>query len=136
VAGEGNGGVIFPAYRTNRDGAYTGARFLELLASEPASSVVAPYGGYENVRINVEFDTEAERQALIDAARETAEAQNGELTTIDGYRVDYGDAWVLARPSGTEPVMRIYAEAGDEARASELAETFADALEVAKSEAV
>ena len=136
VAGEGNGGVIFPDYRMNRDGAYTAARFLELLASTSASSAVAPYDGYENVRINIEFTTEAERQALIDSAEETAAAEHGEVTTIDGYRVDYGDAWVLARPSGTEPVMRIYAEAREEARARELAEGFADVLEAAKADAV
>jgi phosphomannomutase/phosphoglucomutase len=133
VAGEGNGGVIFPAYRVNRDGAYTAARFLELLVDRPASAIVEPYDGYENVRINVEYETEAEREALIEAAESTATSEDGDVTTIDGYRVDYGDAWVLVRPSGTEPVVRIYAEATDANRASDLADGFADALEAAKA---
>jgi len=135
VAGEGNGGVIFPAYRMNRDGAYTAARFLQLVAERPTSEIVTPYDGYENVRINLEYETEAEREALVEAARETARSEDGELTTIDGYRVDYGDAWVLARPSGTEPVVRIYAEARDRARARNLASGFADVLESARAAA-
>jgi phosphomannomutase/phosphoglucomutase len=50
------------------------------------------------------------------------------LNTIDGYRLDYGDAWVLVRPSGTEPKVRIYAEAGDPDRARDLAEGVESAL--------
>jgi phosphomannomutase/phosphoglucomutase len=48
---------------------------------------------------------------MLDAAAERAGESGAELSTIDGYRLDYGDAWVLARPSGTEPVVRVYAEA-------------------------
>ncbi|MFB6070348.1 MAG: phosphoglucosamine mutase [Halanaeroarchaeum sp.] len=137
VAGEGNGGVVFPPYRTNRDGAYTAARFLELVAERPASEVVAPYDGYENVRVNVEYETEAQREALVDAAeRMASEATDAEVTTIDGYRLDYGDAWVLVRPSGTEPVVRIYAEAGDRDRAEALSSEAAAALRDALVDAV
>lgn len=121
VAGEGNGGVIFPPFRVNRDGAYTAARFLERLADAPASEIVEPYGGYENVRVNVEYETTRERDRLVDTAATFAEERDdAELTTIDGYRLDYGDAWVLVRPSGTEPVVRIYAEARDRSRAESL----------------
>ncbi|MFC3477674.1 phosphoglucosamine mutase [Halobacterium litoreum] len=134
VAGEGNGGIIFPNYRLTRDGAYTGARFLELLADRPASEVVAPYDDYHNVRINVSYDDDAQREALLGAAEQRALDADVDRTTIDGYRLDYGDAWVLARPSGTEPVVRIYAEAADEDRASELAESFAAALRAAKAD--
>ena len=58
---------------------------------------------------------------------------DADRTTIDGYRLDYGDSWVLVRPSGTEPVVRIYAEAADEERAEELAGEFATALRAAKA---
>jgi phosphomannomutase/phosphoglucomutase len=134
VAGEGNGGIFFPDYRLSRDGAYTAAKFLELLADRPASEVVAPYDGYHNVRINIEYDGDAEREALLAAAEREAQDSDAEMTTLDGYRLDYGDAWVLARPSGTEPMVRIYAEARDEARAEELAEEFEEKLRAAKAE--
>jgi len=132
VAGEGNGGIFFPDYRLSRDGAYIGARFLELLADQPVSEVVAPYDDYHNVRRNLAHETEAERTAMLDAAEAVAADADAELTTIDGYRLDYGDAWVLARPSGTEPLVRVYAEGGSKERAAELADLVVDALEDAR----
>lgn len=134
IAGEGNGGVVFPHYRLARDGAYTAARFLELIAEQSASDVLAPHDGYENVRLSVRYETEAERDAIVAAAEERARAADAELSTIDGYRLDYGDAWVLARPSGTEPLVRIYAEAQESERAEELATSMEVALVTARDE--
>ncbi|WP_276299358.1 phosphoglucosamine mutase [Halorussus lipolyticus] len=134
VAGEGNGGIFFPDYRLSRDGAYTAGKFLELLADRSASEVVAPYDGYHNVRINIEYDGDAEREALLAAAEREAQDSDADMTTLDGYRLDYGDSWVLARPSGTEPMVRIYAEARDEDQAEELAEEFEEKLRAAKAE--
>jgi len=123
VAGEGNGGVFFPEYRLTRDGAYVGAKFLELLADadRPASEVVSPYTDYHFVRENLTYDGDGERARLLDAAAAYARAADADLDTTDGYRLDYGDAWLLVRPSGTEPKVRIYAEAREAARAEGLA---------------
>ncbi|KAB1192916.1 phosphoglucosamine mutase [Haloferax sp. MBLA0076] len=134
VAGEGNGGVFFPNYRLVRDGAYIAAKFLELVAERPASEIVAPYQDYFNVRINIEYTEEAELTAMLNAADEYATAADATPNTTDGYRLDYGDAWVLVRPSGTEPKVRIYAEGRSEERATELAEGAADALRSALDE--
>jgi phosphomannomutase/phosphoglucomutase len=128
VAGEGNGGVFFPAFRLVRDGAYTGAKFLELVAERPASEVVAPFADYHTARVNLRYESERELSAMLDAAEAYAAAADVEPSTIDGYRLDYGDAWVLARPSGTEPVVRIYAEAREADRAESLADEFEAAL--------
>ncbi|THE63273.1 phosphoglucosamine mutase [Salinadaptatus halalkaliphilus] len=134
IAGEGNGGIFFPSYRLSRDGAFTAARFLELVAERPVSEIVAPYDGYANVRRNVDYESTAERDAMLDAAANHAHAADAELNTRDGYRLDYGDAWVLARPSGTEPLVRIYAEARDEDRATELARELFETLTDAKDD--
>ncbi|ADQ65867.1 phosphomannomutase [Halogeometricum borinquense DSM 11551] len=128
IAGEGNGGIFFPNYRLVRDGAYTAAKFLELITDREVSDVVAPYTDYVNVRVNLGYDDEAELEAMLDAAREYAESADATPNTTDGYRLDYGDAWVLVRPSGTEPKVRVYAEARDEARAEDLAAGAKDAL--------
>ncbi len=128
VAGEGNGGIFFPDYRLARDGAYTAARFLELVADRPASEIVAPYGGYHNVRRNVSAADPDERAAMLDAAERHAREADADLDTTDGYRLDYGDAWVLARPSGTEPLVRVYAEARDPERARSLADRMHTAM--------
>jgi phosphomannomutase/phosphoglucomutase len=132
VAGEGNGGVFFPEHALVRDGAYTAGKFLELLAERPASEVVAPYADYHNVRVNVAYDDEAELERLLGAAESYAREADAEPNTTDGYRLDYGDAWVLVRPSGTEPKVRIYAEARDPDRAEALAEGVREALAAAR----
>ncbi|RLM56718.1 phosphoglucosamine mutase [Halobellus sp. Atlit-31R] len=131
IAGEGNGGIFYPEYRLVRDGAYVGAKFLELVAERPVSEIIAPYTDYENVRINLEYETEAELDAMLDAAEAFAERADADPNTIDGYRLDYGDAWVLVRPSGTEPKVRVYAEARSDSRARTLAEGAAGALRAA-----
>ena len=134
IAGEGNGGVFFPGYRLTRDGAYVAAKFCELLAESaaPASEVVAPYTDYHFVRENVGYNAADERDRLLDAAEAYARASDAALDTTDGYRLDYGDAWLLVRPSGTEPKIRIYAEAGDAGRAATLATDLRDHLDAAR----
>jgi phosphomannomutase/phosphoglucomutase len=136
IAGEGNGGVFYPEdHRLNRDGAYVGARFLELLDDRSASEIVAPYDGYHNVRRNVAYDEEKEREAMLEAVETYAEGVDAALSTIDGFRLDYGDAWVLARPSGTEPLVRVYAEAHDEHRARKLCDEIVAVVEAAVDDA-
>ena len=135
VAGEGNGGVLFPDYRIARDGAYTAARFLALLADRSASDVAAAHSGYANVRRNLTYDDPEEREAMLAAAEAHADRADAEVSTIDGYRLDFGDGWVLARPSGTEPLVRLYAEARDRSRAETLVEEMRDAMTDALAEA-
>ena len=134
IAGEGNGGIFFPPYRLSRDGAYIGAKFLELLAASdaPASEVVAPYSDYHFVRINVTHEDGDERDEMLSAARAYIETAEADADTTDGYRLDYGDAWVLVRPSGTEPKIRIYAESADRERAERLANNMRQAVEAGR----
>ncbi|PSP16553.1 phosphoglucosamine mutase [Halobacteriales archaeon QH_10_67_13] len=130
IAGEGNGGILFPAYRIARDGAYTAGRLCELLAAREASlgELIAPYDEYHNVRHNVAYDDSAERAAMLEAIDAAAEVADGTVDRTDGCRIGYDDGWVLARPSGTEPLVRVYAEARDPDRAAALAAGMRDRL--------
>jgi len=131
IAGEGNGGILFPDYRIARDGAYTAVRFCELVAETPASDLVAPYDDYYNVQRNLPVEDEESREAMLAGIEALADGSTAELDTTDGWRLDYGDGWVLARPSGTEPVVRVYAEARTAERAENLARRM---VEAAKSQ--
>ena len=133
IAGEGNGGIFFPEHRLARDGTYAAARLLELVAETPASELLEPYAGYANVRRKFTYESTGEREAMLGAVAALAERTDAEVTTIDGHRFDHGDAWVLARPSGTEPVIRVYAEAPDPVRAETLADEVADVMLAAVS---
>jgi len=46
----------------------------------------------------------------------------GNIDTTDGVKIWYDDGWLLIRPSGTEPIIRIFVEAETKRRASDLLE--------------
>lgn len=134
IAGEGNGGIIFPEYRLARDGAYTAAKFLELIADQPASSLMERYDGYANVRRNLAYQDETERDRLLESVAEYADSVEASVETVDGFRLDFGDGWVLARPSGTEPLIRIYGEARTVDRAQEYVSSVYERLDTTRKE--
>ncbi len=119
--GEENGGMIFPEHQFCRDGAMTLARVLEILArhGKPMSALLAEIPAYSNVKTSVRYPP-AQRDAIL--ARLKGLVSELRVEDIDGIKVHYDDGWVLVRPSGTEPIFRIFAEARTEARAGALAE--------------
>ncbi|OIO25146.1 hypothetical protein COX85_01825 [Candidatus Micrarchaeota archaeon CG_4_10_14_0_2_um_filter_55_9] len=69
-------------------------------------------------RINCPNEKKA---AVMNAAAEKMKAmRGGEITDIDGVRVDWEDSWLLVRPSGTEPYMKVSGEALAQERLDEL----------------
>ncbi len=123
--GEENGGIIFPAHQFCRDGGMTLAKMLEALAKagKPLSAVAASLPQYSLQKEAVEVPKEkrdAARAALVGLVK------GREVETIDGVKINSPDGWVLVRPSGTEPLFRIYAEAKSPERARALAKEGAD----------
>jgi phosphomannomutase len=109
IGGEGNGGVILPALHLGRDAplaivlvlhlmATTGKSIAELVAEQPRYVIVkakAPRGG----------DVQRMYDALL---RRYPEAS---VDRQDGLRLAWQDRWLHVRPSGTEPIVRLIAEA-------------------------
>jgi len=118
VGGEGNGGVILPELHLGRDAPLGVALTLQMLvdAGEPLSAVIARYPSY--VIIKDKLDRPA---ALLDAVYSALRAAfpDAAADTQDGLRLGWPGRWVHIRPSGTEPIVRVIAEAGtaDDARA-------------------
>ncbi|AIY90110.1 phosphoglucosamine mutase [Geoglobus acetivorans] len=115
--GEGNGGLIFPEHLLARDGGMSLAKVLELMAEEnkPLSELVKDIPHYVTLKTKVEC---RDKKRLLEGLR--AEFEDANFT--DGARIDFEDGWLLIRPSGTEPIARIFAEAKDEKKAKELLE--------------
>jgi phosphomannomutase len=119
IGGEGNGGVILPELHLGRDAPLGVAIVLQLLAEErrTLSAIVADHPRYTIVKDKLERPDaslttvyEALRGAFPDA---TADTQ-------DGLRLAWSDRWVHVRPSGTEPIVRVIAEAPTAAEAKDL----------------
>ncbi|HEX8342577.1 MAG TPA: hypothetical protein VF624_16870 [Tepidisphaeraceae bacterium] len=128
VGGEGNGGVIDLRIVPGRDSLVGMAYVLQLMANtgKSISQLVAEIPRYEIVKTKFECRREdadravaAVKQAFAGEPTDaTADAMNGaKIDTQDGIRIDWPDAWVHARPSNTEPIMRIIAEAPTKAAA-------------------
>lgn len=121
--GEENGGLIFPAFQLARDGAMTAAALLELLASRrlSLSEAVRDLPAYTLVKEKVACPVE-HRAAVLAKLAEAAASAGGKIVTLDGVKIFHADGWILLRPSGTEPLIRVFAESKDPQRARRLAE--------------
>jgi phosphomannomutase/phosphoglucomutase len=118
IGGEGNGGIIFPEHQYCRDGAMTVAKVLEIMTergrklSELVNEIPKRYMDKTKVTCR---DRDAAMQHIQSSA-------HGNVDTTDGVKIWYDDGWLLIRPSGTEPIIRIFVEAETETRAHDLLE--------------
>ena len=131
VGGEGNGGVILPALHYTRDAAVGVALIMQYLADEPGAPLserTARLPSYTIVKRKVHFPRNLLARAYQDLV---GQLPAGEEDDSDGLRIAWPHraAWLHVRPSGTEPVVRIVAEARDRDSASGLAGAARDTLE-------
>ena len=112
IGGEGNGGIIDPRIVPGRDSLVGIAYILQLMAEtgKTVSQLVAELPRYEIVKSKFECRREDADRAVAALKREFAQER---IDTQDGIRIDWDCTWVHARPSNTEPIMRIIAEAPD-----------------------
>lgn len=117
--GEENGGVIFPDHQFCRDGAMATAKMLEILAHDrrPLSAMVAALPQYHIKKANVAVPVE-KREAVLRGI--VGLTKDRTIDTTDGVKILESDGAVLVRPSGTEPIFRVYAEGRTPERAEAL----------------
>ena len=119
IGGEGNGGVILPELHLGRDAPLGVALLLQLLHEEgaPLSAIVARFPRYAILKDKL--DRPAGPLDAVYAAL-TAAFPDAEADTQDGLRLGWSDRWIHVRPSGTEPIVRVIAEAPTAAEARAL----------------
>jgi phosphomannomutase len=119
IGGEGNGGVILPEVHLGRDAPIGAALILQLLVEEgrALSAIVGSLPRYLIVK-----DKLPRPKASLDAVYAALRSAfpDAAVDVQDGLRLAWPDRWVHVRPSGTEPIVRVIAEAPDEAGAREL----------------
>jgi phosphomannomutase len=126
IGGEGNGGVILPPPRGAcwvRDSLIAMALVLNLLAQQrqSLSEIVNGLPQYKMIKHKFDLNSVGGNQAISAAMRRvTARFSDAKISTVDGVRLDFADGWVHLRPSNTEPIVRLIAEAKTDARAWEL----------------
>ena len=110
IGGEGNGGVILSAVHLGRDAPVGAALLLQLMHEEnrPLSRIVSDLPRYVIVKDKLDRPN-ADLGRVYDALR--AAMPDAEADTQDGLRLSWQDRWVHVRPSGTEPIVRVIAEA-------------------------
>ena len=110
VGGEGNGGVILTEAHLGRDAPIGAVLILQLLADEnkSLSEIVASYPRYSIVKDKL--DRPAAPLDTVYASLRKA-FSDADVDTQDGLRLTWTDRWVHVRPSGTEPIVRVIAEA-------------------------
>lgn len=126
IGGEGNGGIIFPQVHPGRDSATGIVLILNYMAQsgKTIGELNKEIPGFEMIKIKLAV--RVERSMIIELLDQ--EFVNCQKNLDDGFKAIFPDRWVHVRPSGTEPVVRIFAEAETMAKAQELIDRAKKAL--------
>jgi phosphomannomutase len=131
LGAEESGGIGFPNHIPERDGIAAGLMLLELLATERVSvnkliaNLVKRFGPHHYGRVDTRFPLE-KRTELMDFLRKNPPSRLlrsplADVKTYDGVKfIAQDSSWLMLRGSGTEPILRIYAEAKSDADARKL----------------
>jgi len=116
IGGEGNGGVIFPKVCWVRDSFSSMALILDLMQTrdERLSLIVNALPKYDIIKKAIDLADLGGIPALDKEIKRLQEQYSEDKqNNSDGLRIDFEEGWVHIRPSNTEPIARIIAEAKD-----------------------
>lgn len=129
IGGEGNGGVIYPGLHYGRDALVGVALFLTSLArcgmtmTQLRKSYPAYYASKNKIQLTPRIDVDKVLSEV--KARYAGER----VDDTDGVKIDFPTSWVHLRKSNTEPIIRVYTEAGTMEEAEALAQRFIAEIE-------
>ena len=111
IGGEGNGGVINPTLQYTRDAMGAMALILQYITErdEPLSQLMNTIPQYKIIKETLRMDSREKQQRFVERVKEANRGKK--MDERDGVRIEEKDRWVHVRMSGTEPVVRIIAEA-------------------------
>ena len=126
--GEENGGLIFPEHQYCRDGGMALAKVLEIMAlsNKKLSELIDALPKYHQKKLSVRCPNHM-KEKILEELKKRLEGEN--INTTDGVKIIGDGWWVLVRPSGTEPLYRIYAEAREKEKVEKIAEEYRKILE-------
>jgi phosphomannomutase/phosphoglucomutase len=125
--GEENGGLIFPEMQYCRDSAMSIAKILEIMAIEnkTLSELIDEIPKYEVHKTKMPCPNEKKNIVMKKLAEQTKNDENVlKIDETDGVKLYLKEGWVLMRPSGTEPIFRVYSESKDKQKAENIALTY------------
>jgi len=125
--GEENGGLIFPEMQYCRDSAMSIAKILEIMTKEnkKLSELIDEIPKYEVYKTKMLCPDDKKEIVMKTLAKQTKKDKNvKQVDETDGVKLYLNEGWVLMRPSGTEPIFRVYAESKNKIKAEEIALTY------------
>ncbi|MGL4583326.1 MAG: phosphoglucosamine mutase [Flavobacterium sp.] len=130
IGGEGNGGIIYPETHYGRDSIVGVALFLTHLANldMTVAELRASYPQYYMSKNKIELTPKLNVDMILEQIAENY--KNQEISIVDGVKIDFPSSWVHLRKSNTEPIIRIYTEAGTQEDADSLALRMIEELKV------
>ncbi len=124
LGAEENGGIFYTPHIAVRDGSMASALIADILArtKQPLSKLLAILPAYQIAKEKIPCPNHLKRH-VIDVLRERTDKYNPE--TVDGVKIWFDDGTsLLLRPSGTEPIFRVFAEAESPNVAAKLADEY------------
>lgn len=128
IGGEETGGVAFKNYIPERDGILSGLLILEMMVMRKKGlldilkSIDKEYGTYEYRRLDIKYPDEKKSRLMEylknNPLKKVLDQDVVTVKDVDGYKFICKDhSWLMLRLSGTEPILRVYAEASSEKKA-------------------
>jgi phosphomannomutase/phosphoglucomutase len=124
---EENGGFIYGKHIAVRDGAMTSALMLEMIASNSMrlSELINELPKFYQYK--TKFACTKEQSSIV--VEHLMSKASGKVEKLDGLKIWINDtSWVMVRQSGTEPVMRLYAESNDSKFLNEIVQNYTEQI--------